>query len=244
MIARWRLAFVLLLAASSARADRTLYGWLPQTTTIPDGSMELDTSLYEHDNLGPFHERSTWLVWTPVVALTRDLELAFPVALATRTEDDAAPWSGIARYGAELRWRLPPHGRPLHRTPLHSLARFAIERDVAIQSQVHTEAEVAASYDLRRVNVEAAVGGVLDVNFSHLHAELHPGVGASVRVTGELRLGAELHAELSRDRTVSSWAAVGPDVAWQRGRFWLAGAFGIGIVHVTAAPRLDVGMVW
>ena len=232
-------ALALLLAASPAHAGRSLYGWLPETTTLPDGAMELDTSLYEHDNLGAFHERSTWLVWTPVVALTRCLELAFPAALATRTEDDAAPSSGIRRYGAELRWRLPPHG-----APLHSLARFALARDVDIQSQVHSEAELAASYDLDRVQVEAAVGGVLDLNFSHLHAELHPGLGASVLVTGELRLGAELHAELSRDHTVSSWAAVGPDVAWQRGRFWLAGAFGVGIVHITAAPRLDVGMVW
>ena len=60
----------------------------------------------------------------------------------------------------------------------------------------------------------------------------------------QLRLGAEVYAELSRDSTVASWAAIGPNVAWQRGRFWLAGAFGIGVENITAAPRLDVGMVW
>ena len=233
------LAACLLLAASTAHAGRTLYGWLPETTPTPPGTMELETSLYEHDNLGPLHERSSSLVWMPAVALTPCLELAIPIALTTRTEDDALPWSGISRYGAELRWRLPPHGEPLH-----VLARFGAARNVELQTQLQTETELAASYDLGRIDLEAALGGVVDVNFAHVHEELRPGIGASVLVTGELRLGGEFHAELSRDATVTSWAAIGPNVAWQRGHFWLAGAFGIGIEHITAAPRLNIGMVW
>lgn len=234
-----RLALALVLVGSPAYAGRTLYGWLPETQTLPDGAIELQTSLDEHDNLGPYHVRSSSLVWTPAIGLTGCLELAFPVELTTRTEDDAAPWSGIARYGAELRWHLPI--RVAH---LHSLARFGVSRDVAVQSQVRTELELAAAYDVDRVQIEGDLGGLLDINFSHHHEELLPGVGVSVLVTGELRLGAELHVDHSRDITVASWAVAGPNVAWQRGRFWLAGAFGIGIEHITAAPRLNLGMVW
>lgn len=229
----------LLLLASPAHAGRTLYGWLPETDTVPDGGVELETSLYEHDNLGPYHERTTGLVWTPAIGLTPCLELAFPVELVTRTEDDAAPWSGIARYGAELRYRF------LRYLPgLRPLARFAVSRNVAIQSQVRSEAEIAASYDHDRIQIAGDVDGVLDLNFGHPHEELRPGVGASVLVTGELRLGAELHAELSHDATTPSWAVLGPDVAWTRGRFWLAGVVGFGIDHITMAPRLNLGLLW
>jgi hypothetical protein len=233
------LVWMAVLIPARAHGGPTLYGWLPETTTTPPDSMELATSLYERDNLGALHERSSWLVWTPSVGLTRCLELAFPIALATRTQDDASPWSGIGRYGAELRWRVPPHG-----IPIHSLARFGVSRNVELQTQVRTEVELAAAYDIDRVQIEAAIGGVLDINFGHLHEELRPGVGTSVLVTDELRLGAELHAELSRDATVTSWAVIGPDVAWQHGRFWLAGVLGIGIKNITAAPRLNIGMVW
>lgn len=234
-----RLAMLLVLASPPAYAGRTLYGWLPETQPLPDGAFELQTSLYEHDNLGPYHERSSSLVWTPAIALTPCFELALPVELTTRTQDDAAPWSGIARYGGELRWHLP-----LSVPGLHVMARVALAREVAVQSELLTAAGVAGSYDLDRVQVAADLGGVLDINFAHHHEELHPGLGVSVRVTGELRLGAELHAKLSHDVTAPSWTVAGPDVAWQRRRFWLAGAFGIGLEHIMAAPRLNIGMTF
>ena len=103
---------------------------------------------------------------------------------------------------------------------------------------MRSEAELAASYDYDRFQVEADLGGLLDINFGHLHEELRAGVGANVRV------GAELYTQHSRDTTVPSWTALGPDVAWTRGRFWLSAAFGIGIQNITAAPRLNLGLVW
>src|SRR5256885_88036 len=79
-------------------------------------------------------------------------------------------------------------------------------------------------------------GLVVDVNIGRMHKELRPGAGANVRITENLRLGAEIHAELALDSTTTSWAVVGPDVAWIRGRFWFAGAVGIGVRQITAAP--------
>jgi hypothetical protein len=234
-----RLVLALLLFSSPAYAGRTLYGWLLETDTVPAGGLEIETSIFEQDNLGPYHERSTSLLWTPAIGLTDCLELAVPVELVTRTQDDAAPWSGIGRYGAELRYRF------LRGVPgLRPLARFALSRNVAIQSQLRTEVELAASYDYDRFEVEADLGGVLDLNFGHPHQELRPGIGASVLVNDELRLGAELYAQHSRDATTASWAVLGPDVAWVRGRFWLSGVLGVGIAHITAAPRLNIGMAW
>lgn len=141
--------------------------------------------------------------------------------------------------GAELRYSF------LREIPgLHPLARFALSRDVTIQTQVRAEVELAASYALGPFQVEGDAGAALDVNFGHLHSEMRPGIGANVRVTGELRLGAELHAELTHDAAATSWVVLGPDVAWTRGRFWLAGVLGVGIRDITMAPRLNLGMVW
>lgn len=237
MIRRATSAF--LAVSSSAFAGPTSYGWLPETDTVANGGVELQTSLYEHVNLGPYHERSTSLLWTPAIGLTHCLELAIPVELVTRTQDDAAPWSGIGRYGAELRYRF------LRDLPeLRPLARFALSRNVAIQLQVRTEVELAAAYDRDRFQIEADLGGVLDINVGHFHEEIRAGVGANVRVHDDVRLGAELYTQHSRDATVPSWTVLGPEVAWTRGRFWLSAVAGIGLQHLTAAPRMNLGMVW
>jgi hypothetical protein len=232
-------ALAVLLAASPAFAGPQQYGWLIETDTVPDGAIELTTSVFDRDNVGPFHQRATGLVWTPAIGLSHCLELAFPVEIDTITEDDAAPFGGVGRYGAELRYRFL---RDI--AGLRPLARFALSHDVQLDTQVRGEVELAVSYDIDRVQIAGDVGGVVDVNFGHLHEELHPSFGASVRTAERLRLGGELHAELSHDATVPSWVAIGPDLAWSRGRFWLAGAFGFGIYQATIAPRLNLGMVW
>jgi hypothetical protein len=234
-----RAALVVLLYALPAHAGRTSYGWLLATDTAPAGTLELGTSIYEHGDLGPFHERSIALLWTPAFGLTDNLELAVPIELASRSADDISPGFVFTRYGAELRYRIPPRA-----SALRPIARFALWRDVQILTQVRSEVELAASYDQGPVQIEADVGMVFDVNIGRRHTELRPGIAANVRLTDELRLGAELHAELSLDSTTTSWAVFGPDIAWTRGRFWIAGVFAIGIHEITAAPRLNLGMRW
>jgi len=227
------------LYALPAHAGRTSYGWLLATDTTPAGGLDVGTAIYEHDDLGPFHERSIALLWTPAVGLTDNLELDVPFELVSRSADDIAPGFAFARYGAELRYRLPPRS-----SSLRGVARFALWRDVAILTQVRSELELAASYDQGPARVEADLGLVVDVNIGNLHTELRPGVGANVRVIDELRLGAELHAELAQDSTTTSWAIVGPDIAWTNGRFWASGVIGFGVHQITAAPRLNIGMRW
>jgi hypothetical protein len=234
-----RATLILMLYALPAHAGRTSSGWLLATDTTPADALEIGTSIYEHDDLGPFHERSIALLWTPAFGLTDNLELAVPVELASRTADDLSPGFAFTRYGAELRYRLPPRA-----SPLRSVARFALWRDVQILTQVRSEIELAASYDHGPLQIEAATGLVLDVNIGRRHTELRPGVGANVRITDELRLGAEFYAELSLDSTTTSWAVVGPDIAWTRGRLWVAGVFAIGVHQITAAPKLNLGMRW
>ncbi len=63
-------------------------------------------------------------------------------------------------------------------------------------------------------------------------------------MTSELRLGGEIYSELSLDTQSDSWAAIGPNLSWTHGRFWLSGAFGIGLYHVQTAPRVMWGIAF
>jgi len=37
---------------------------------------------------------------------------------------------------------------------------------------------------------------------------------------------------------------IGPNIAWARSRYWLAGGLDFGIHQIFAAPRFNLGMVW
>jgi len=232
------LAIVCLLG-SPAYAGRTLYGWLAATDTVPADGLEVQTSIYEHDRLGQYHERSSALLLTPAMGLTDKLELAFPIELAYITADDVAPGMSFTHYGAELRYRFLPRS-----SELLPVLRVGLARDATVRTEVRTELAAAVSYTRDRLQVQADAGFVVDFNIGHFHREFRPGVGASALVTGALRFGGELHVELSFDSTTQSWAVIGPNIAWARSRYWLAGGLDFGIHQIFAAPRFNLGMVW
>jgi len=88
------------------------------------------------------------------------------------------------------------------------------------------------------------LGAIGELGRGDSHFELRPGAGVSFALTDELRLGAEIYAELSSDSERESWAAAGPDLAWTHGRFWLAAAFGIGFYQIETAPRVVWGILF
>ena len=61
---------------------------------------------------------------------------------------------------------------------------------------------------------------------------------------GDLRFGAEIFGQWSLDDNGPSWAAVGPNLAWTHGRFWLSAAYGIGIHEIKDAPRMQWGIAF
>lgn len=67
-------------------------------------------------------------------------------------------------------------------------------------------------------------------------------IGVSVRVKPDVRVGAEVFGVRSFDSSVESWAAVGPNFAWTRGRVWFASSFGIGLHNISSAGRLVWGI--
>ena len=227
-----------LLGSSSAVAGRTDFGWLFGTELVPERTIELSSALYEENQLTPDRASETRWWLAPVIGVTDRLELALPVEFAKdRTASGATE---LDRYGAELRYRLEAPD-PLE--PVVPLVRIAVNRLVAARDAVNPQADLVVSYANGRLHAVVDLGGYAELRPHAHYLELRPGAGASVAVTGELRAGAEVFAELPRDAP-GRWAVVGPNVAWTHGRFWLSAAYGVGIFGIKDAPRVQWGIAF
>jgi hypothetical protein len=243
-----RTALALVLVACclprAAHAGRSFYGWLYGTEVMPERGVELQTWIFEENDKYGNNVKQTSLWWGPMIGVTDQLELSLPLELDWTVSDTTpTPSFTLRRFGIEARYRLASPD-PAEATSLVPLIRVAAKRDVSIRDAVRLEADGVVSYDAGRVNMLVDVGIIGDVQSGTSHSELRPGAGLSIRATGELRVGAEVYSELSLDARRESWAIIGPDLAWTHGRFWVSGAFGIGIYHVRTAPRVMWGIAF
>ena len=110
--------------------------------------------------------------------------------------------------------------------------------------RIRAELGGAVALEQGIVQVEAATDLVAEINRSSMHYELHPGIGASMRVSEMWRAGAELYGEVSPDEFADTWLALGPHVSARFGRSWFSAAFGIGLRGITFAPRINWGLSW
>jgi hypothetical protein len=231
----------------TAHAGRTFYGWLYSTEVVPERGVELQTWVQDENDKYSSRNKETWLAWGPLIGITDELELGLPVELEWSDVPLPGDMAGrrtsftFKRFGAELRYRLAPPD-PVEAPALVPLVRLAVKRDVTARSNVRIEGDAVVSYQAGTFQAVADIGFTGDLASSASHLELHPGVGISVVATGELRLGAEIYSELSLDTRSESWAMIGPDLSWTHGRFWVAGAFGIGLYRVQVAPRVIWGI--
>lgn len=242
------LVAVLLASVSpqTAHAGRTFYGWLYGTEVVPERGVELQTWVQDETDKYSTRNKETWLAWGPLVGVTDQLELGLPIELEWADVPGATPIDRkvsftFKRFGIEARYRLAPSD-PVEAPALVPLIRVAVKRDITARSNVRVEGDAVLSYQAGSVQVVADVGVTGDLASSASHLELHPGIGISVLASGELRIGAEVYSELSLDVRSESWAVIGPDLSWTHGRFWVSGAFGIGLYRVQVAPRVIWGI--
>jgi hypothetical protein len=249
---RWSLSCIVLGALvaipTPAFAGRTFYGWLYGTEVMPERGVELQTWVLERDSFGPgaMSEKETDLWVGPLVGLTDQLELALPVEFEWLDSDGTNADFTMRRYGAELRYRLVSQD-PVEAPPIAPLVRIAAKRDVIVRGATIVEADLVASYQSGRLHALVDLGGVAtlaaaDEGGSHFQAR--PGAGVSIKVTDTLRLGGELYGEIDVDDNATRWLAVGPNMAYTQGRFWMSAAYGIGLTGITAAPRVMWGVAF
>lgn len=232
---------VLMCAAMPAYAGRTYFAWSYGSEVQTERGVEIMSSLYEEDG-----ETRWWL--GPMIGLTDRLELALPIEIAREDAGDVArgvtssATTQLARYGAELRYRFAS-ADPVDAPPLVPLVRVALYRMLDARDTVNPEADLVLAYTIGDLQLLADLGGAAELGDQHHHWEARPGAGASLRVTSEVRFGVEAHAELPADDQ-RRWMVIGPDLAWARGRFWLAATYGIGVFGVARAPRIQWGIAF
>ncbi len=236
---------VLGLLASSAHAGRTRFGWLYDTEVVPERSVEIETWVFEEDGKGDPDVDETNLWWAPVVGVTDRLELAFPVEITYEAEEDGAgnrvAATKFSRFGGEARWRLVTPD-PVEAPAVVPLLRLAVKRVVTERDIMRLEGGLVVSYDLGPAHFAVDLGwlGLVRFEGDGFDFEARPGVGASIRVTEDLRIGGEFYAEIGidEDDTVD-WLSLGPNLSWTHGRYWLSASFPIGLSNIDAAPRLN-----
>jgi hypothetical protein len=238
MMGRMRKLLVLLVLAVAvpAQAGRSRFGWLYDSETLPVRAVELENWVQEED--GKAGEDETLIWWAPVVGLSNRIELAIPIELSL-TETATTSSARIERYGAEVRWRLNEPD-PVEAGPFGALLRFAVKRQAAEHDTVRLEGDAVVTVDDGPLRVAIDMGAVVEATKHDSALELKPGAGVSLRVAGELRLGAEGLAELHPgENNEVNWVAVGPNLAFVHGRFWLSAAFLIGVKDIDYVPRLN-----
>ena len=236
---RFSIVVGVLATAHTAVAGPNAYAWLPSAEVLEAEHSEANLWIYERDDRGGLHERASVLGSAPAFGATDALELRFPFELVARSAVEEPPQFGFARFGGEACYRFTRRGSPI--TPV---GRIALLRDVEIRSLIRVELGGAIAFEQGVVHVEAAADVVAEVNRSSVHSELHPGLGASVRVSDAWRFGGELYAEVSLDDFAETWIAIAPNAAARFGRSWLSAALGLGLHGIALAPRIQWGLAW
>lgn len=219
-----------LLAAGDAAAAARRFAWLGDTDVLPERTVELEWWVWERPHA------AAWFVAAAVVGLTDHLELSLPFELGLSADGERAR----ATYGAELRVRLasPDATRA---GPVVPLLRAGAHR-VVQTDEARLELFGTLSIDAGPARVVVEAGAYAMTGSERVYAA--GGAGISLRVTDELRLGAELRAELSLDERDDDdrWVNAGPNLAYVHGRLWVTASLPIGL-HASA-PDLLPRILW
>lgn len=241
-----KIALVLILGmafAQPASAGRTHYGWLDGTELVPERGVEIETWIQDLDNIGPGERDETQLWWSTTLGITDRLELSLPIELSWARVGAAPGVTSLDRWGAQARYRFVTSD-PVDAPALVPVVRVAIKREVAERRAAVIEGEFDLSYEIGGVHALASVG-VRQLVRSDIDAILvRPAAGVSVAVTGELRAGIEVVFSIFASGPGTDWVAVGPNLAWTHGRFWLAASLPLGVSNIDSAARLRWGVAF
>jgi hypothetical protein len=234
----------IVLAPGAAHAGRTFYGWLYGSEVMPERGAELQSWITElnFDN----RTETNWLFGAQV-GITDQLELGLPLEIdwfrATNDMGMTVAGTVFSRFGIEARYRFVTQD-PVDAPAIAPLVRVAVKRLIINRDAIQPEVDFVLSYESGIVHVLADLGFVAQIDPDDQQYQFRPGLGVSVLAVDDLRFGAEALAELRSEG--KSWVIAGPNVAWTHGRFWLSGAFGIGLVQdrIKTAPRVQWGIAF
>jgi hypothetical protein len=240
---------VLMAAPGSAHAGRTFFGWLYGSEVMPERGVELQSWLTEENYKGASSD--SWLFGAQV-GITDQLELGFPIEFLWLKTDGAMPGDPprvidrFDRFGIEARYRFVSQDA-VDAPAIAPLLRVGVDRMIAERDGIRPSADFVISWETGIVQVLANVGFVGELGLTgDDHYELHQGAGVSILAADDLRVGAETYSEVRIDDRDASWIIAGPNLSWTHGRFWISGAFGVGLVQdrIKTAPRVQWGIAF
>ena len=238
---------LLVVAPATAHAGRTFYGWLYGTEVMPERGAEIQTWVSDETDLkDEGHADETHWLAQPAIGITDQLELLLPVDFVWSKVPGAMPEAHTAldSYGAEIRYRMVSSD-PVDAPPLVPLVRLAVKRLVTERETIRPEADIVVSYQQDRFHGLVDLGTIGEISQNTQHFEIRPAAGVSIEVVDQLRFGAEVYSEIMLDdHAGSTWATVGPNMAWSHGRSWISAAFGIGVYNIKDTGRLQWGIAF
>ena len=234
-------------APATAHAGRTFYGWLYGTEVMPERGAEIQTWVSDESDLKDegHADETNWFLM-PAIGITDQLELVLPVQFTWAKVPGAMPetQTALESYGAEIRYRMVTQD-PVDAPPFAPLVRVALKRLVTDRETLQPEADIVMSYQQGVFHGLVDLGTIGQISQDTQHFEIHPGAGVSIEVVDALRVGAEVYAELMLDdHSGSTWAVVGPNMAWSHGRSWISASFGVGVYNITDTGRLQWGIAF
>lgn len=209
---------------------------------MPERSVELQTWVSEQNRIeeAANGSRSIWGV-APFIGITDQLELALPLEVWWDGVPQMPGITQLTNYGVEARYRFVTQ---VSDAPFVPLVRVTVHRYTALRDTVRPAVEFVGSYENGRVLVSGDVAfGAMLTHDEQQYVAL-PAAGVSVLTVDELRLGAEVFAQLGIDDSAPTWAAAGPNLSWTHGRFWVSAAYGVGLTGVKNAPRMQWGIAF
>jgi hypothetical protein len=237
------LTAVLVAAPGSAHAGRTFYGWLYGSEVMPERGVELQSWITEENFEG--RSEDSWL-FAAHVGVTDQLEIGFPLEIDWFADPSQTPSADtrFARFGIDARYRFVTQD-PVDAPALVPLLRVGVKRLIGDRSGAQPELDFVLSYETGIVQVLVDLGVVAQLSPDNGNeVQFRPGAGISLLAVEDLRFGAEFFAEIPS--AGESWFIAGPNVSWTHGRFWISGAFGIGLNQdfINSAPRVQWGIAF
>ena len=239
------LAALLVAAPGSAHAGRTFYGWLYGTEVMPERGAELQSWITEQNYEG--RSEDSWLIGAQV-GVTDQFELGFPVEVDWFRDTSQTPSTAtrFARFGIEGRYRFVTQD-PVDAPAIVPLVRVGLKRLIADRHAAQPEFDFVLSYEAGSVQALLDLGFVAQLSPDNGSTfQFHPGAGISVLASDkiDLRVGAEVFATIPS--AGESWLIAGPNMSWTHGRFWISGAFGVGLTQnvINTAPRVQWGIAF
>ena len=224
-LARWLVAFVLLLVAP-ARAARTNHLFLDESQLIPEGSVEIEQWVWAYGRIPNRIGRpaSIWVWMGPAISVSNHFEFELPLQIVSVPDD-----TYLHSVGLVVRYRIFPREQDDGWQPLIRVGYYH-PLDPAAGPPAAEVGFVLTVGSLRGIRTTLNLGVFMGLPFlqetspESFSVQGKGGVGVSFPLGKEWRLGAEFFGQFpihGDTRPNVGQMYLGPSVAWTRGPFWI-----------------------